>query len=505
MERANRRTEIGQAVLKKGLSAEGRDWFTLAMDPFHDYQHPVAGFPDADSSHTVVSCFQYALDVSKPAGSAGNWDCHIFTNPVCEATLMPNQITNVANVQYSVFAGALSAMVAPVSIIKADAGQDLFPKSTVNWNPTNIEQQAVDMTPDAGAGVSRIIGMGFEVVNTTADMYRQGALTAYRMPQEAAVDYNMYCNSGVTIGSQIPVRTYRSPPSTANDAMVLGGTRQWAAAEGAYVVSPLATVQNPLTPPSSINMHYSVAGTDPAGAYVVADQFAALGVTSNLPVLTAQQMKLRKYTPYCTTGVFLTGLSQQTTLRIKVKCYVERAPTFNESSLAVLATPSAPYDAKVLNLYSSVLTALPVAVPVGYNAAGDWWKMILKTVAAVAAPIGGLMGGPAGGLIGAALAGGAGLAAGVIPETAKFRAKERQFMDVIDTSLTSLKKTNSLGADQQLARLKQVAANMSALAIKNKKKKKVSPAPSNGQKRKTKKMQNAFASFGGGGPRVPSL
>lgn len=67
------------------LSPEGRDWLTLALDPFHDYNHQVAGYPDANCSQTVVSCYQYQVEVAAPPGIAPNtnWDAHIYNMPIC--------------------------------------------------------------------------------------------------------------------------------------------------------------------------------------------------------------------------------------------------------------------------------------------------------------------------------------------------------------------------------------------------------------------------------------
>jgi len=106
MSRSQRRKDIGQAILEKNLSADGRDWLTLAVDPFHDLLHPIAGYPDADSSHTVVSCYQYSLDISKPPAAAGNWDLHIMTNP-WSGFIAPNQHTSLdTNWQFAKTAGA---------------------------------------------------------------------------------------------------------------------------------------------------------------------------------------------------------------------------------------------------------------------------------------------------------------------------------------------------------------------------------------------------------------
>lgn len=64
------------------ITQDGKEWLTLALDPFHDYNKQVAGYPDADGSQTVVSCYQYQTDVSSVGGA--NWDCHIYNGCVAK-------------------------------------------------------------------------------------------------------------------------------------------------------------------------------------------------------------------------------------------------------------------------------------------------------------------------------------------------------------------------------------------------------------------------------------
>jgi len=123
------------------------------------------------------------------------------------------------------------------------------------------------------------------------------------------------------------------------------------------------------------------------------------------PIPTALMGVPQKYVPFNSTGVMMSGLSPTSTFRIKMKMYVERAPHFNDVTIAPLATPSAPYDATVLRLYSAALSQLPVAVPVSMNAFGDWFADVLSVIADVAGPIGSLVGGAPGSLIGAAASG----------------------------------------------------------------------------------------------------
>lgn len=368
------------------------------MDPYHDYKHQVSGYPDADTSATIVSCFNYATDVKAPSGSVGLWDAHIFS--------LPNAAGNthcVANLQNTgqFIAGASLAYLDFLNIMTADSGQSLFP-DTDPWAPTHFDPQSLPVPTD---GQSRIIGFGFEIINTTAEMYKQGTITAYKMPQVGSDTNVILQRTGVSIGQISPARHYRSPPSHVTDALLLSGTVQWPASDGAYVVGSQSSIENPLTPAVIGGSLYAPDGALSPGDIVAIDNLSAI-VANAPPALSLYPPARSKYIPFNTSGVFLTGLSQQTTLRVTLKVFVERAPTQKEPDLAVLATPSAPYDDRALKLYSALWTKLPVAVPVGENGFGDWWKRIMKVVSAVAIPIGLATGNPAAGTAVAGVTGG---------------------------------------------------------------------------------------------------
>nr|WRQ64890.1 hypothetical protein [Sobelivirales sp.] len=413
-----------EKYLKGNYTSSGKDWFTLATDPFHDYNHHVAGYPDADSSRTIVSCYQYAIDIAKPAGAAGNWDAHIFSLPLSRPETFA-QYASTANEDTVQLTAGTKPAFAVMNVIAADAGQLLFP-TTALWAPTNLAVTPLDTFAATLSGMSRLIGYGFEVVNTTAELNKQGVVTCYRMPQMAHSDHKLLTNVAGTAGYQIPTVRYRSPPSTVAEAMILGGSTQWAASDGCYCVVPLSNVSNPLKPASQQATMFATKGGIVTGEHVIHSDFATLGAANAMPVLSPADFVTQKHSPFCTSGAMFTGLSNSTTLRVKVKLYVERAPTFSEPDLAVLASPSATYDPKILNLYSSVIGLLPVAVPVGENTAGDWWRRILTAIAAVAPMVGSLIAPGSGTLIGTAVSGLAKAVHEVIPEKVSKKKKKSQ-------------------------------------------------------------------------------
>jgi hypothetical protein len=114
---------------------------------------------------------------------------------------------------------------------------------------------------------------------------------------------------------------------------------------------------------------------------VCASETTLAGVDDIMPTV-------QKTAPFDTTGAFFTGLSQQTTLLVKLRVYVERAPSFKDYALAPLASPSAGYDINALQLYAQAINMLPCAVKVDENAAGDWFRAVVSVLKHAAGPIG---------------------------------------------------------------------------------------------------------------------
>lgn len=372
---------VMEELLKtKNLTPEGKEWLTLALDPFHDYQHQIAGYPDADASGTVVSCYNMSYEIKKPVATAGNWDCHIYSLPFAAeqnfslCTEDAGELTGVSE---------LNGKLGLVNMARADAGQDTFP-GVAPFVSTNFITTPIATFNEVVKGVTRVVGMGMEVVNTTADIHKQGSVTVYRMPQgncDSEYVFEIKDDEIKGVASR-----FRAPPTNINQAVSMLNSRTWEAEKGVYQVIPFSTVDNPM-----LNLGYKSVliqngfGTGPGSATVISAQTPT---TQGKWIGSPQQT-----IPINTAGMYFTGLSEQTTLRLKVKIYVERAPTPEEPDLVVLATPSAGYDIKALQLYARAINTLAVAVPVGDNASGDWWKSVLDVVA-IAAPVIGMIATP---------------------------------------------------------------------------------------------------------------
>lgn len=367
------------------LSPDGADWVVQAIDPFHDYKRNMAGFPDMTQAATVVTCYKYTAQVS-PGGGGALWDCHLFALPRCEANTRAASGTFSAGVGHYVTQAAFTTTptLGFLNIMSMDsaAGGPLFPTSAV-WNPAGLVTAALPAAgnTDLSSGYSRVIAAGFEVHNTTAEMYKNGRVTVYSMPQEQGLDHHRV--SDVTAGNLVEgtatFKKYRSPPSTAADAMKLAGSMQWDARDGVYMPIPIAGVHNRLVNKNNSPQCYTADPDVPS--WGVVDR--AVGAAANI----APSYYSNKSASIGTVGAIFEGLSAQTTLTVTLKVYVERAPAIGDAALMPLATPSASYDLHALQLYSRLLQEMPIGTKTTNNANGDWFKWVLNKLYLIAQPL----------------------------------------------------------------------------------------------------------------------
>lgn len=384
MARKAKGDRITAALTGGKLTRDGANWLRVALDPFHDVPQPIAGYPDADGSATVVSCYKYTANVTKPAGALGNWDAHFFTLPFTA------QILEL--VSSSLYQGELTQTVAGtnwvtavLNVAKADSGQPLFPNAAP-FVSTNFSITAIDpaIAPvDLSSGVARILGMGFEVHNDTASIHKQGGCIAYRMPQHASQGGAKYVNGAGTVTGKVEMDKYRALPSTPQDAMRMADSLEWEAKDGCYVHCTQQTIANPLTAPTK---HYDYlsqdsSNADGAGLLTTTSPYTAKNVAPAESTLVSNAYCRR--IPFNSSGVFFTGLSNETSLRVTMRVYLEKAPELGDNELLPLATPSAGYDVNALALYAKVANELPVAVKVGENGAGDFFRRIGQAIEAV--------------------------------------------------------------------------------------------------------------------------
>jgi hypothetical protein len=478
MNRSSRKASLESLVADKVLTPEGKNWLIEATDPFHDSQITLTGFPDMNVAGSVVQCITKTQTIKKPtACGAGNWDTNIVMWP------MPTQVTtsggppNKPNT-YAVttaltgsnqaleqdtqdLAGAIQPYpMGGVTAFCVTSGTPTYGSATTSTNEASACNLSLDTT--FLKGNCRVIGMGMEVVNTTAEIYKQGQVTVYRQPNpepsqkysatvlqvtgSVAPDHTKWTNqewknfrrwlamrlnkpfrytkewmkdhkddiprmvadfqeslekkkekrksleleapAAVTIHSQGWHSTYAmsQPPSTQAEAMLLAGTQQWEAASGTYNVCTMNTIDNPAKFPepqlvvawtSSVDNEEAATGLGMSTGTIDAD-----GPDVGFPNVCNTQM----VTPFNLAGAFYTGLSDQTTLAITAKWYVERFPDPFEEDLVVLASPSPGNDEVAKDIYARAMRSMPVACKQGDNPLGEWFSNVVGQIARTVAP-----------------------------------------------------------------------------------------------------------------------
>lgn len=372
-------------------------WFILACDPFHDYEVPIPGYPDRYSESTAVKYSKKSITIRKPANLApgDTWSCQIATLPL-NHTLRDNMVgsffadrVDFVDVETTTSAFTLGT----VNVATAKDNVLLYPSTEVtaaSWDaldPANTREY-VSFSGTEGAGqqsMSRLIAGGFEVHNDTAELYKSGSVTTYTQPQKLTPPglAGIHDRASASIGPATVRRGRGLPPSTIH-AKQLRNSHTFCASEGCLVPFRLE-VGDPdmdFRPASSSLFQFPYADGDlPTGGI---SSRSELNHAAMVPVQMGRTAAIE------TSGAFFSGLHETTVLTLTMKFFVEVAPTFANEDILTLSSPSAPFDPMVLECYDHCIRSLKAGVPVRMNDAGEWWRMVLKTLrTAVPAVVGG--------------------------------------------------------------------------------------------------------------------
>jgi len=393
---------LSRLVTNEVLTPAGKDFLTAALDPMHDLPlSNLKGWPDIESTASIVRCVKQTQTVKTPYGAgSGNWDCLIslwpFLNSVsCNLYSHTNNCIGTGG-------GVLTFDLGGLQMWTNASGSPMF------LNTGSLAQITLPASYTQGSG--RIVGIGFEVVNTTAEIYKQGQVTVFRQPQPSLISQYVavtQVGGAASTGSGASCYSIRAPPTDQPTAMLLAGSRQWLAGDGCYVVGAFAGSDNPPVP-VNYNQPFIIAdevASTPDNASststVMFPQFAFSG-----PGGIVKSFPTQKLYPLHTGGAYFTGLSEQSTLSVTLNVYVETFPSPTED-IVTLATPSAEFDARALEIFSHALNTMPVGVPADMNGFGDWFAGVISQVSKWIAPTLAASGNPLGVGIGA-LASGAG-------------------------------------------------------------------------------------------------
>jgi hypothetical protein len=345
------------------LTKQGKNWLIQALDPFHDTDIPPTGFPDANIGGSIVQEVKSSIQISAPSSvTSGTWDLHAFN--------LSNMLAGYLY-QGGFLAGFTAAASTPVTaggvvVLTGPTGTAL----NLSNIGSNVNVTSLSLPFDYLTGSSRIVAMGFEGVNTTSDLYRQGLVTVYRQPQPSVQVVNYPTKFG-TVTGQTNMYLCNDAPSSIDQAMLLEGSRQWKAADGSYSVVTLSSVDCPARQLTNASGVYLTETLLDAVATQCAFSWAVN--SSGTPIYLDNHN-------FNMSGAYYTGLSLQTTITINVVYYIERFPSCFNSTLAVLTSPSIPYDSMALELYARAMTGMPPGVPQYENGLGEWFRDVIDGI-----------------------------------------------------------------------------------------------------------------------------
>lgn len=370
---------INRLVGDKIMTPSGRDWLIAMIDPFHDTElKNFSGWPDVETGYSVVRKVKQQISLNVPNAApfiGNNWDCLIGMFPTLHATYYNTTTSRLGNT-FTVD----NVNGAPLGGIQAWAvqpGTNWLPLGAV---PTTVSVGIINALPPFTTGLGRCVGIGFEVNNTTATLYRQGSVTVFKhmnTQRDPNFFYGNAANPGGPLTSVFTGTILRSIPNSLADLTLLPGSRTWKAEEGCYIVGHFHSNENP---PFVADYNIPIFSLDDdveitQGTSGLQIPIMAVGAVPNSVAPNAAHLH-----PLHTSGAYFAGLSNQTTLQLTVIYYYETFPTMSEEEILPMSTPSAEFDPVALEIYSHCLSTMPPGCMVKDNPFGEWFADVVDSV-----------------------------------------------------------------------------------------------------------------------------
>lgn len=412
-----RKDYIDKLVEAGRLEPASAAFLRKALDPFHDFNVEVSGMPDEQTADVIVQQVKVTQTYSQPPTLNANWDLHLFTLPelwdhfakatssaeqagwiIAAGTASPSTSPGVQ----AYYLGLVNGVAVPTGTATTANGSLIANGGTYYSTPFNFSNYLV--------GQKRLIALAFEAHDTTADLYRQGSVVCYRMPQSIAA-CSIVQNSSTVVMPNVGIVS-RLPPATVSEARLLPDSTEWESRRGAYCVAVMDPDSNHITggtPGFRIFSRGDLIGGVSNPSTNSACVVAPVALTGNAPpALSAPQNETYKPVPFHTAGAYFFGLNQNSTIQVSVTAIFETMPTPDNAQLVVLAHPSPRYDPVALELYKHAAAELPVGCPVSMNASGDFWDGVLGILEDVAPTVGSLLPIPGASILGKSVGGLAG-------------------------------------------------------------------------------------------------
>lgn len=398
-----KRTQRGEQILNRlvndsrcELTEQGKNWLIQVLDPNHDRPFVKTGWPSQNNRPSIIRQVKQSISISATSGGGAPvtapFDVHVAWVPVINAG---NYVVTTARTNNN---GKYSSAVAGATLGGLMCRAQFATGTAVNWTPSAGAPEylgGLSIDPTFLTGECRLVGVGFEVMDTSAEINKQGSLCVYSYPQSAETENGIWVdtNAGAGIYSQMTgsFKRIALPPTTLAAAMLLPDSKLWEGKYGVYCVPSFQDFNNPANDPAAIGAIF-----EPYSSSAIIPSY---GPTSYIPFSTSSQdqvvgaisfkntvVPLTKIVPTNTCGCVISGCNPNSTYTISLTYYLENVPRGNDNALVVLTQPAAPYDPFALMLYSRITERLPPGVFQGENSNGKWFWDIVADICDVAVP-----------------------------------------------------------------------------------------------------------------------
>lgn len=376
------KTIMNNMVATGQLTRQGAAWLKINTDPWHDTKiADFGGVPDNYGGQSVCCSVVQEINVSKPSAlAAGNWQVRVSTNPMASPIISESYVLQGNTLGTN---SAAPIVRWPIQIDFQSGSAD-FPA----WGDANTLGLQIPETFQKGP--FRVCAMGLEVVNTTSVLNKQGLATCAVMNQSTYEEFTLHAwkqaaDPNYEPGFSASYYNSKEPPQNLSEMLLLPGTTQWEAAEGAYSVVQLHGFDK--LPPGNKPCYPCFTKEDSLPTDTPREVKIPV---AQLKTVTSGGLKAYFFPtnpghiPMDTTVHMYTGLSDATTLTVRVRWVLQRFPNDNEPDIVVLTSPAPKYDPVALEIQSRVMRTLVPAVMFRLNPKGEWWKSMLATIADIA-------------------------------------------------------------------------------------------------------------------------
>lgn len=339
---------------------------STVVDPYCDKLLRSTGYPDGQTTISAIQRFYGRTTISCPFTlTAGQtWDVHVHTTPLHQkvSLRLGSQLGNIVNYSQTnrVF-GPICIRYNHYNAAGSVIASQYFGLST---------NDAVDSSY-ATLKMTRTVSLGFELHNTTPDLYKQGSLTVYRCN---VVDQQFGGFTKAVADAELAAiphssRVIASFPGDIAAASQYPNTRTWEASEGVYAVALPAPV-NPYGLSNFSNfMMQNI------------DDVKGLAMRAHAPGFTQSTVT---WSPIANVGVIssrFTDANQSFTL--DYRHVLESVPDPTDIVGVSYACTAPEYNKLFIQLYTLMFNSIPPGVPVGFNDAGEWARRIWKIAKSV--------------------------------------------------------------------------------------------------------------------------